>query len=804
MQVLNEHALKFAMLVGRVPPRALSATFVIKAGFRLQPGGVAELLPEELQPEFSGDQYVDDDPSRGLRYPSDFALFKPGADLLLAGHCHAPEGRTFTETEVVFGVGNGAKRLLVFGDRVWQRGPLGWAPSRPRPFTRMPLAWTHAFGGDGYPHNPVGRGIGERELDDGTRAYLLPNIESPNAPIASPDDRPAPAGFGPIDPALPLRASKTGTYTRAWLERNWPWLPDDFDWTFFNAAPPDQQWPRRYLAGDETLRFVHMHPRVPSYQCRLPGQRVRLFVKRREGQALVFKEVELRLDTLFADLDAEVVTLVWRGVSTAFSLKLKEFEEAFVVLEPVNAPLASDLAGYARLYAQRKAELAAADEAGFKPIEPFAIVPPREPDTAWADRLQQEADQLNAEAAGGTFAEDAAIDDEWRKAFGSAMPRDPIPPAPPMPSSLAEVDALINRELDKLTADEPGTAKPFNAHRPNFAALDKEFEEIEKSRASRPADVDEAPGGEGEDEDGWTRTRVEQHAAAGGSFDGQDLSGLDLSGLQFAGLSFREAVLDGARLDGCAFDGCDLTGASLLKASLADASFRESQLENADFSEAIAPSSIWQRARLTCAEFSNARLTGADFRECTGRHAGFDGCDLAQAVFDGCQLDQPDFTKAGLAGASFRNATLPDAGFYEIMAPAAVFEGAQIPRGRFTGAQVSGANFTRCVLNNGVLDDARLGNCNFTQAQLREAIFTGARAPQALFLLADCVTAKFDDAVATGARFVQTNLFRASFENADLTSAIFLGSNCYEVEFLQAVLTGTAFDQTNLKGTKLA
>src|SRR5258708_2848074 len=105
MKTVNDHHLKFALFVGRVPPPPLTATFVVKAGFKLLPGGVAELLPEGEQPEFSGDQFNGDDPAQGLRYPSDFALFKPGTDLLLAGQCHAPAGQAVTQAEVAFGVG---------------------------------------------------------------------------------------------------------------------------------------------------------------------------------------------------------------------------------------------------------------------------------------------------------------------------------------------------------------------------------------------------------------------------------------------------------------------------------------------------------------------------------------------------------------------------------------------------------------------------------------------------------------------------------------------------------------------------
>src|SRR5262249_29914196 len=69
-----------------VPAAALSA----KAVFRLLPGG-AEFWPEG---DFAlcRDIHVDDDPTKSLRYGSDFAPFKPRADVLLVGKAHAPRG----------------------------------------------------------------------------------------------------------------------------------------------------------------------------------------------------------------------------------------------------------------------------------------------------------------------------------------------------------------------------------------------------------------------------------------------------------------------------------------------------------------------------------------------------------------------------------------------------------------------------------------------------------------------------------------------------------------------------------------
>jgi uncharacterized protein YjbI with pentapeptide repeats len=795
MKTINEDHLRFAVFVGRVPPRPLTATFVVKAGFRLRPRGVAELLPEEEQPEFSGDQFYADDPAQGLRYASDFAWFKPGADLLAAGHCHAPGGDSVTRAEVAFGVGQYAKRLLVSGDRFWGKDAVGSWVSAPRPFTSMALNWARSFGGPGDRRNLAGRGAAPVTLEDGTTVHPLPNIESPRSLVTSPDDKPEPAGFAPVDPTSSMRAVKRATYDQHWLEQRWPWLPDDFDWTFFCAAPRDQQLPGAFLRGDETLHFNGMHPQFQSYECRMAGDRVRLFVKRRRNATLLFEEVELRLDTLFADIDVEKVTLVWRGVTAADSMKLREFEEAFVLREPVSAPLAESLSEYEELYETRKAYLSKADRVQVQRITPITVPTPRIPDTSWTDRFP---DQIPAPIPNEP---DQTADMEWAKALGGDVrPTESTRQAPPVEPTPVEADALIKAEIEKLGALQPGLARVFSNATPELAALDKEFEEDDKNVS--PGLADDIP--DEPEDDGWSAERVRKHAADGGDFDGQDLSGLDLSNVDFSGLSLREAVLDDARLIHCIFDDADLCDTSLSKTTLHQSTFRRANLKGADFSGVVAIGSAWTGATLDATEFSGARLPGADFRTCRGKQPSFDNCDLAKAAFERCELDQADYTSALLNAANFAGAVLPDAGFYKAVASDVIFEDAQIPRGRFNDAQLYRSNFTRCLLDDSVMENAGLADCDFTEARLNRTIFTGARTPRAVFAQAHCLNAKFDDASARETRFVETNLFRATFENADLTGAWFWDCNCYQAEFYQTIIDGTIFELTNLKGTKLA
>src|SRR5690625_5122099 len=88
---------------------------------------------------------------------------------------------------------------------------------------------------------------------------LLPNLEDPANLIQSVDDCPEPACFGFRAPNWQPRAGFAGTYDQHWQERRAPYLPDDYNSRFCNAAHPDLIYPG-YLQGGEPVEITNMHP----------------------------------------------------------------------------------------------------------------------------------------------------------------------------------------------------------------------------------------------------------------------------------------------------------------------------------------------------------------------------------------------------------------------------------------------------------------------------------------------------------------------------------------------------------------
>src|SRR5262249_7719394 len=160
------------------------------------------------------------------------------------------------------------------GPRFWSDGLVQTA-SEPLPFTKMPLTYANAFGGPGYAPNPVGKGFVSMEL---------PNVEDPAAPLRARGDRREPASFGPLSSSWPQRAGKIGKeYGAVYKKTRAPFYAVDFDWSYFNAAPPDQQM-EGYLRGDEEVTFQNLHPDSALFSVRLPALRIRVFLKDDRGE----------------------------------------------------------------------------------------------------------------------------------------------------------------------------------------------------------------------------------------------------------------------------------------------------------------------------------------------------------------------------------------------------------------------------------------------------------------------------------------------------------------------------------------
>lgn len=738
----------------------LSTTFVLKESFRLQ---LAPSSTPFSEPGFSSqDRRLQVDLNQTEFDPTDVAPHKPSSDLLLSATCHPPGGKPATACRVAFLVGRWSKELIAVGDRVWKGG----VPTIAAPFTQMPIRYENSFGGPGYALNPAGTGF-----NDGR----LPNVEIPGALITSPDHRPTPAGFGPIAPDSPARMKKAGTYDKKWLKERWPWYPEDFDWSYFNAAPEDQQLPG-YLRGDEELMFENLHPEHSIYKTRLPGMRARCMVVDRVDGAERLREVPLVLDTLWVDMDAEKLVLVWRGNVEVRSLDLLDIERVYATTEPLAQTPQSKEALVRQLDEEYEAQWR---------DEPAPPSPAPEPEETSVD---EEIAKMEAEIAKLEAQAEAHLADAKKQLAASGV--DPAildaPAKGPTDFKTAwkEVRPMIEQSLESL-----------RQHAPEKAA------ELEKSGLLQCPDVEfEMPEIEPEPEP-WTRERV----AASSDLSGQDLSKLDLSGLDLSKRRFDGARLNGAKLAKANLSGTSLPAASLSEADLSGADLTGCAATGADFSHASLEGAKLAGATLQESDFEEANLTGADLSGAQGKWTSFAGANLVKAQLKGAEFPSADFSKANLEGADLTDAKLPSASFEGAKAAKTIWDGADLTKlAASEGADFAGARFRKVKGAESYWEGAKLDDADFSESSLERADFSRASLARTRFFRAEMTGARFSDAILHSASLAGANLCQGSFERADLAGSDLTGANCYEAEFWDAKLENTQQAGSNLARTKLA
>ena len=236
---------------------------IVKATLDIGKDGLL-MLADEQKPPLAAAEYSGEPGKSSLKYEADLGPMRPSTDVTLRASAHAPDGKPASSVPVSLRVADHRKVLVIYGDRIYERGLLGATMSDPTPFIVKPILYESAFGGfdttdpDPSKHawdnrNPVGLGFAVK------KARL---VGQPAHTIEYPSGEPnklGPAGFGPIASHWSPRLERAGTYGKTWEQTKRPLLPDDYDDRFSLCSPPDQA-PAGYLNGGELVELVHLTP----------------------------------------------------------------------------------------------------------------------------------------------------------------------------------------------------------------------------------------------------------------------------------------------------------------------------------------------------------------------------------------------------------------------------------------------------------------------------------------------------------------------------------------------------------------
>lgn len=283
--------------LGVVPWRqggVLNVTVVVKATFAAK---TSPMSPASApQPYRISDAHHKNQPMARVTSPSDRVPKKSRVDVTVLGHAHATRGLSVPEMSARFALKQ--RETLVIDKAVRVVGARMSEGGAPVPFVRMPIVYERAFGGITTAENPIG--CGEEGDDD----------DHPN--ILNPKDSAQPIGFGPISSAWPVRKKKLGQTPARDVESPLMVLPNEFDFSYFQCAPPDQQIDE--LASDATLILEGFDPERACVEVALPGARaLGAIYGLNAADPEMGTPIDFRADALHVDADSWTATMTFRG-----------------------------------------------------------------------------------------------------------------------------------------------------------------------------------------------------------------------------------------------------------------------------------------------------------------------------------------------------------------------------------------------------------------------------------------------------------------------------------------------------------
>lgn len=836
MKTFNESDLSLAWLPGKLQSPAHSLTLVVKGCFDLKPDSKAMLSEDPDASAILGDVFWGDDTNASLKQANELVIFKPKADLTLSGVAYPQPGEA--GCRVTFAVGNWQKSLAIFNDRYWRWGKA----TAPEPFgaevNEVPLTYENAFGGEHYKDNPVGKGLDAVDTVNGERLQPLPNIEHPQQFVSSPSQKTMPAGFGPLRDNWADKTELKGTYSDAWLKTHYPYFPEDFDWGYFNVAPKDQQVP--YLQGDEALYFENLRPELPQMRSQLPAIRPRLFLNGEVDDKAFFQEVTLRLDTLHIDMEAQQVSLIWRGVVGVQSDEYEEISDACLFIESMEEQAQSQDLYYQQFLAQQHAgdpeeEIEEFEDGNGKDLDiPEQLTEAKEvvektkanvpdpTDLAFEENMEKLRDLMRKQG----------LPDELVSEFGLKM--DP--------------QGFLNKVMKTFNLD-PATGQQlivqgqeslkamFEAQGLDTAELDAAAFDVSRLKVE-PTDETQANADPDGDVPG-TEPIKPGTSEEDESLTGQDLSNQDLSNRDFRESDLSGVIFNGADISGSDFSGADLSNAKFddviaVKAVFDDAILTGASGSGANFSESSMKEAVLQQVRLIKPDFTKADVSSADFTDAVLPGALFENSVMSEALFERTDLSHCQLTEVIAKGTLFTQSNLRECFCFKSDLTEAVFTGSRLTLAQFDNSNLNDAilesvagqstRFINCMMNkmragessdlsgaefiggegDGIMfDGTNLANAKFSEIPLSRADFTQAELQFTHFSHCDMKQADFSKANLTEAGLSGINLFEASFGKATLVRTDLSSSNLYGAEFYQAQIQDSKLQGANIKQTKL-
>lgn len=786
---------------------------------------------------------------------------KPQSEYLVYGHAYPHEGAP-GRTHVGVRFAGQQKALMVWGERRWD----GRQISGPLPFEKVPLTWQHAYGGEGYALNPIGCGHLQAGQAPAPTGLSLPQLESPTQAWHPDPARNVPVGMTALSVEHPWRTRYQGTYDETWLTQRSPAMPLDFDWRYFQVAPPDQQLAQP-LVGDEAYEWHHLHPQQALIAGRLPGMSTRAMIQRVGREDLELMATNLK--TVVFLPDRQKLILIWQAIAATQDEEFGDIAHLMVSAEWLNQPKTAEHY-HGVLQARRDREkgmLAVLQETDLlpegMPFEPLldlaGTLNPDPPESSYAAKAKAHAEK-RFEAARAEVAKYGLDPDEHAtpaKLPVPEMPKD-VKDLPAFfekwraehAQSVLDAKAYVEQSLQNterelapfgydgsLVRSEIATPPmgPPQAWAGDRIDSMKQLAAMEKASGVEIGEVAEmavdaklhAEWREGDRAamEGYRQFAHHQKPASRAEArfaerqkewvrerlsKGEPLAGFDLTGADLRGFDLSGANLDRALMESACLDGVCLNGASMKEVMLAHSSMQGCQLAGANLTRANLGKAQMQGVQASGAMFDHAVCHGTDFTQADLSGARFDqvqwmGVTLLKAKLDGAKLDGCLFNETCLDGASLVGASAARAVFMKASMKATDMRQLQAERVVFYGVALEQLRLDGARLRGAsFVEGSSLLRCSLRQVDLSQACARGTRFEACDLSGANLDKAMLSHADFTGACLRSASAVEAMFMRAVLDKADMCDMNLRDALLTSALARGTLFVQANLFGADLA
>ena len=735
----------------------------------------------------------------------EFGLPKPRAEFIISGSFFSPPGKPVAAGEVKVRLADKEKSLYVFGPRKW--GP-GNIPTAPAPVSSVAIDYANSFGGPDYDKNVAGIGFNDKQL---------PLIENPEQLIASPDERPEPAGFSPLALDCPQRMCFKGTYGDDYKNKYFPGHPEDFDWHYFLNTPEDQ-WFDTFLTGTEPFEIYNMHPEKPLIKGVLPGVYPRAFIRHTiTNETPEFTELDLNLDTIWFFPEALLGMLVFRNVIEVADDEATQVSDILLAYEQKDQDPRT-VEHYRQALEKRMT--------GDNPFSNYFQTPdliPQGAMTALAlfqekGEVQLEESALSQNITARAKAAETMVDEKIAEAAKS-IPSDGVDLKKSIKEAQEAVpqpDDDVKEFTDKLEDIMPGITTG-NAGRLNLDAfpfdrigdiadaarqlgqkkekqardkISKEVEKVKKQLADSDADTSDTllPDFEKQLADlaGTDSPRIEKSPLPRLNVEQimaqmpknlpadvveaiQHIEGLKALNAEKKAVESMEKEVKGRMID------IEKT----VKAPLLEleTQFKTGYFLSAHFmDEGLSPHG--EDINIVKQRFLD------DFEQ--GRSLA--GRDWACLDLSGMVLDNVDLSGAFLEQVNFSNASLKGANLSGAILARANLCGANLFGANLSGANIGAVNGHQANFSNASLTQSKLSKGNFSKACFAQADLEGA---ETLNLIIDY--ADFSRANLPGTMFLETRIKGACFKGAMLSTSFFMMSTLEDVDFTGAQMNRCLF-----------